>query len=111
MRMQEEDCNAGIIFDCLQSEYWQDEKFAIQLISDALPIQNVRVVVFSFNQEEDSVKDEKVEMEVCTNYRYAQRHDAAFASKRAHQKKEEEKNLVEPSIRETPRASAAARAP
>jgi hypothetical protein len=34
--MQEEDCNAGIIFECLQSEYWPDEKYAISLISDAL---------------------------------------------------------------------------
>jgi len=51
------------------------------------------------------VKEESVEMEVCTNYRYSNRHDAAFASKRALLKKDEEKAAVEPSIRETPRAS------
>ena len=77
------------------------------MISDALPIQNVRVLVFNFNYEEDSVKDEKVEMEVCTNYRYAMRHDGAFAAKRAQQKKEEKEAVAEPSIRETPRAPVA----
>ena len=45
-------------------------------------------------------------MEVCTNYRYAMRHDGAFAAKRAQQKKEEEKAIAEPSIRETPRVPA-----
>lgn len=29
LRVQEEDCNAGVIFDSLQAEYWIDEKFAI----------------------------------------------------------------------------------
>ena len=28
-RLQEDDCNAGAIFDQLTSEYWPDEKFAI----------------------------------------------------------------------------------
>jgi hypothetical protein len=40
-RVSEEDCNAGAIFDNLTSEAWTDEKFAVSLISDAVPKQNV----------------------------------------------------------------------
>ena len=41
LRVQEEDCNAGSIFDCLTSENWPDEKFAISFICDAIPIQHI----------------------------------------------------------------------
>ena len=34
-RLQEEDCNAGALFDCLTSESWPDEKFAIKVIWEA----------------------------------------------------------------------------
>jgi hypothetical protein len=51
LRVQEEDCNAGSIFDCLTSENWPDEKFAISFISDAIPTQHVQVVMFNFNKE------------------------------------------------------------
>jgi polyhydroxyalkanoate synthesis regulator phasin len=51
LRVQEEDCNAGSIFDCLTSENWPDEKFAISFISDAIPIQHIQVVMFNFNKE------------------------------------------------------------
>ena len=59
-RLTEDDCNAGAIFDCLSSEYWQDEKTAIELICDAVPLQNVEVVLFNFNREsiqEDAAPD------------------------------------------------------
>lgn len=36
-RMQEDDCNAGAIFDNLTCQYWPDEKFGIELICDAVP--------------------------------------------------------------------------
>ena len=36
-RLQEEDCNAGAIFDNLTCQYWPDEKFAIELVCDAAP--------------------------------------------------------------------------
>lgn len=40
-RMNEDDCNAGAIFDNLKSDLWENEKFAIELICDAVPIQNI----------------------------------------------------------------------
>jgi len=93
LRVQEEDCNAGVIFDNLTSENWPDEKYAIQLISDSVPLQNVQVIMFNFKKEESTHGKEPVpvEMEVCTNYRYALRHDPAFAQKRAQIKKDEER--------------------
>lgn len=41
LRLDEEDCNAGAIFDNLTSDLWVDEKFAIGFISDAVPNQNI----------------------------------------------------------------------
>lgn len=40
-RLEEEDCNAGAIYDNLKSTYWEDEKAAIELICEAQPEQNV----------------------------------------------------------------------
>lgn len=40
-RLQEEDCNAGAMFDCLTSENWPDDKFAISAIFEACGRQNV----------------------------------------------------------------------
>lgn len=34
-RLEEEDCNAGAIYDCLTCEYWEDEKAAIEIICEA----------------------------------------------------------------------------
>ena len=81
LRLDEEDCNAGAIFDNLTSDLWTDEKFAIGFISDAIPNQNIQVLVFNFNKEVHPVpgKEEGEEIEVCTNYRYAMRHDPALA--------------------------------
>ena len=36
-RIKEEDCNGGVIFDCLESDYWPDIKFALEAICDAIP--------------------------------------------------------------------------
>lgn len=47
-RLAQEDCNAGAIFDCLESEYWPDSKFAISLICDAAPEQNLQVLLLKF---------------------------------------------------------------
>jgi len=92
LRLEEEDCNAGAIFDNLTSDIWPDEKFAISFISDAIPNQNIQLLVFNFNKEIIPVsgKDEGVELDVCTNYRYATRHNPAFGQKQK-PKKEEEK--------------------
>lgn len=38
-RLSEDDCNAGAIFDNLECQYWPDQKFAIELICDAVPEQ------------------------------------------------------------------------
>ena len=50
-RLKEDDCNAGAIFDNLTSEFWPDEKFAIELICETVPKQKVQVVLFNFNKE------------------------------------------------------------
>lgn len=103
LRVQEEDCNAGVIFDQLTSEYWPDEKFAISLISEALPLQKVQVLMFNFKQEEFVGADgEKSEIEVCTNTRYARRHDPNMTGKKAAPKLEESK-MIDSSERQTPK--------
>lgn len=79
-RLEEEDCNAGAIFDNLKSDQWADEKFAVDLICEAVGIQNVQVVIFKPNTER---KDEEEEgLEVCTNYRYMRRNVEEFAPKK-----------------------------
>ena len=89
-RLSEEDCNAGAIFDNLECQYWKDQKDAIELICDAMPQQNVEVVLFNFNREQvqdpdmsaRSAQTENDGMtEVCTNYRYSKRHDPAHKPK------------------------------
>jgi hypothetical protein len=50
-RLEEEDCNAGAIYDNLKSTYWEDEKAAIELICESQPEQNVQMVLFNFQQE------------------------------------------------------------
>lgn len=47
-RVAQEDCNAGVIFDNLTSQYWADLKFAIEAISEALPKQNLQVLLMRF---------------------------------------------------------------
>jgi len=73
-RLQVEDCNAGAIFDDLQSENWPNEKFAIELISEANPLNNVQVIMFKFQKEQIGETEEDT-VDVCTNYRYIKRRD------------------------------------
>jgi len=54
MRVAEEDCNAGVIFENLTSEHWKDEKTAIDFISEAIPVQNLQLLVFNFLSNQDS---------------------------------------------------------
>lgn len=106
LRVQEEDCNAGVIFDNLTSENWTDEKFAISMISDAVPLQNVQVLMFNFKHEQVQDKDDQtIDLEVCTNYRFAQRHEAAFAAKRD-QKRDDEKVQTADQEKGSPRPNA-----
>ena len=63
------------------------------------------MLIFNFNKEVHPIpgKEEGDEIEVCTNYRYALRHDPALSSnQRTTQKKEEEK--TEAVDKATPRA-------
>jgi len=99
-RLTEDDCNAGAIFDNLECQYWPDKKFAISLICDAVPEQQVEVVVFNFNKEKMSSEDNSADdaaaadldagnmTEVCTNYRYSRRHDPAHIPKDEEEKKD-----------------------
>lgn len=68
-RLKEEDCNAGAIFDCLDSIHWPNVKFVLESICDAVPMQNVQVLLFQLQKEQ--IQDQ--EFEVCTNYRYMRR--------------------------------------
>jgi hypothetical protein len=100
-RLAEDDCNAGAIFDSLESQYWPDQKFAIELICDAVPEQQVEVVLFTFNKEKMADESGAAEdggaaadvgsanmTEVCTNYRYARRNDPAHIPKDEEDKKD-----------------------
>ena len=102
-RLQEDDCNAGAIFDSLTSEYWPDEKFAIELICEAVPQQNVEVVLFTFNQEklaDEAAQEDGETTEVCTNYRYSRRHDPQHMPK--FEDKEEERSTAESPLAKKP---------
>jgi adenylate kinase family enzyme len=73
-RLQQEDCNAGAIFDDLHCENWPDEKFAIEFITEANPLNNVQVIMFKFQKEQVGETEEDT-VDVCTNYRYIKRRD------------------------------------
>lgn len=47
-RVHEEDCNAGVIFDNLESPLWPNLKFVLEAICEALPTQNVQILLFQF---------------------------------------------------------------
>ena len=72
-RLSQEDCNAGVIFDCLESEYWAGTKFAVELICNAVPQQNLQVLLLRFQKDLAGVEGEEEAPEVCTNYRFARR--------------------------------------
>jgi len=75
-RLQEEDCNAGAMFDSLSpSENWPDDKFAISAIFEACGRQNVQVVLFTHLKEKPQEYEADAKYDVCVNYRYASRHD------------------------------------
>jgi len=48
-RTKEEDCNAGVVFDNLEAPHWPGLKFALDSICEALPTQNVQVLLFNIN--------------------------------------------------------------
>ena len=50
-RVKEEDCNAGVIFDCLDSIYWPNLKFALESICDAITTANIQAVLFQFYRD------------------------------------------------------------
>jgi hypothetical protein len=50
-RVKEEDCNAGVVFDNLEGAQWPNLKFALEAICDALPTQNVQMLLFQFAKE------------------------------------------------------------
>lgn len=47
-RVSGEDCGAGVIFDGLESENWPGTVFAVEMICEALPTQNVQMLIFDF---------------------------------------------------------------
>jgi len=88
-RLSQEDCNAGAIFDCLDGEYWPDVKEpfpattstlgqkrlrgVLKLITDAVPRQNLQVLLLRFQKDLANAEDDGEPAEVCTNYRFARR--------------------------------------
>ena len=72
-RLAQEDCNAGAIFDCLEAEYWPDTKFAVELICDAVPQQNLQLLLLRLQREQAGGEGDEEPPEVCTNYRFARR--------------------------------------
>jgi len=72
-RLAQEDCNAGAIFDCLESEYWPGTKFAVELITNAVPQQNLQVLLLRFQKDLAGAEGDEEAPEVCTNYRFARR--------------------------------------
>ena len=50
-RVKEEDCNAGVVFDNLEGAQWPNLKLALEAICDALPTQNVQMLLFQFAKE------------------------------------------------------------
>jgi adenylate kinase family enzyme len=72
-RLAQEDCNAGAIFDCLESEHWPDAKYAVELIAEAVPKQNLQVLLLRFQRDVAGAEAGEEPAEVCTNYRFARR--------------------------------------
>ena len=80
-RASSEDCNAGVIFDNLESENYSSSKVGIEAICEALPHQDLQAVVLNFQ------KDEEDGQEVCTNFRY---HMRKLAKEESEAQKEKE---------------------
>ena len=62
-RVKEEDCNAGAIFDCLESPSWPNLKFALEAICDAIPTSNIQVLLLQFYRDPNAVHEEHVPVE------------------------------------------------
>lgn len=71
-RLSMDDCLAGAIFDCIKSEQLGDEKEIIERITEAVPGQNLQLLLLKFNKEQ-AQEEEDGAMQVCTNYRLARR--------------------------------------
>lgn len=73
-RLDEEDCNAGAIFDNLVSEHFPENNKTVELICQASGVQNIQVTIFKPNMERPTSASENEDgIEVCTNYRYMSR--------------------------------------
>ena len=66
-RLQEEDCNAGAMFDCLTSENWPDIKFAIGAIFQACGKQNVQVVLFTHKEKQEESENIDAKFDLFNN--------------------------------------------
>jgi len=107
MRVSEEECNAGVIFESLNSENWADEKYAIELICDTLPTENIQLVMYKPQVIKQVAKEgEDVdEMEVCTNFRYVRRTNPAYQQKKQEEKKsKDDKAAVDTKVSKQPKA-------
>lgn len=108
-RLAQEDCNAGAIFDCLESEYWPDSKFAVELVAEAVPKQNLQVLLLRFQRDVAGADPGEEPAEVCTNYRYARR-KAAAALKKPGSREEKPQGDADPAeTKKRPKAKAAAK--
>ena len=110
-RLSQEDCNAGAIFDCLESEYWPDSKFAIELIAEAVPKQNLQVIMLRFQRDTQNAESGEEPAEVCTNYRYARRKASAQNANTNEEKPAGEAAPVEGGKKRTKGKAAAATKP
>lgn len=75
-RIEEEDCNAGAIFDNLVSEHFPEEKATVEMVCEASGVQNIQVTIFKPNMEKMESGDDEKGIDICTNYRYMRRKNA-----------------------------------
>ena len=61
-RTNQEDWNARVIFDNLISPIWNDDKIIIDVIWDAYPEENIRLIVVTLPKDNDG-------FEYCDNYK------------------------------------------
>jgi hypothetical protein len=57
----------------LECEYWPDSKFAIELLLETIPKQNLQVMVMKFQKDLQAREGDEDAPDVCTNYRFARR--------------------------------------
>ena len=93
-RLAQEDCNAGAIFDCLRSEFWKDDKKAIEIICEAVPAQSLQLMLLKFQRTPEATEGEEEPDQVCTNYRYARRKAAKAKGGKEGAKVQDEEQIV-----------------